>query len=113
MNMVPEVKIPTDDGSYYFSEVTIVVDPADNEQSVTLPANVRQIKIQNLSAAGLRFAWITGMVADPTGSASDNFEVSGGQLWDSGEMYLAASDILYYASSLRGARFKLYYQFGY
>jgi hypothetical protein len=111
--MVPVPTIPIDTGSYYFSEVQITVDPADNEQSVTLPANVRRVRITNLSAAGLRFSWLTGKVADPTATPSDNFEVGPVQTWDSGEVYLSGADILYYASTLRGGKFNIYYEFGY
>ena len=89
------------------SVLDVDIDTADSEKSLTLPANVRAFEIENLGAAGLRFSWITGKVADPTATPLDNFEVAPFRKWTSGEVLLAASVTLYYASTLRGAKFRL------
>ena len=89
------------------------VTAADTEYSMSLPSNVLGLSVSNLSRAGLRFAFVSGVVADPTATPMDNFELSPGERdRDMGEMMLGSGMTLYYASTLSGARFVIEFLLG-
>lgn len=87
----------------------VTVTAADTQATLDIPIGVRQIILTNLSDETLRFAFKTGVVANPETLHSSRKTLLPKGKWESGEVEYATAGTLYYASSLVGHRFDVRY----
>ena len=72
---------------------------ANTEYSQALPEDTKWFEFQCRTAADVRFAFVTGLVA---GSTEPYITLKSGQSYDSGELYTASKPTLFCASGSAG-----------